>query len=106
MTTHNEFTERALVSLRSQVAQRRSVIDRALEDVGTLMQAGALQSFVHTFLEREDSLLDELLDARQMNGGTLFHEQSAEGLRTLEYRCPRSGSVWRFDVDHPAKGWE
>jgi len=106
MTNHSEFTDRTLASFRGQVAQQRSLLDRALEDVGTLMEAGALQSFVHTFLEGEDSLLDEVTSARERNGGTLFYEQAAEGLRTLEYRCPRYGAVWKFDLDHPAKGWE
>jgi hypothetical protein len=103
MSTATEFAQQALTSFRSQLAERRQLLDRAAEDVGVLIEVGAMDSFVSTFLETKDSLLTTMFD-RLVSGDEPFAKQLESSNDPLVY-VDHNGCQWLFDVRKPHLGW-
>lgn len=103
MSTIEQFRDATLASFRKTLEESRRDLDRAAEDCGTLMQVGALDSFISTFLDEENDLLPELLH-RIETGDEPFARQVETSSDVLEY-TDRNGCAWLFDRSKPQLGW-
>lgn len=103
MSTIEQFRDATLASFRKSLEKSRRDLDRAAEDLGTLMQVGALDSFISTFLEKESDLLPGLL-RRVEAGAAPFAKQLESSSDSLVY-VDDNGCQWLFDVRKPHLGW-
>lgn len=100
----NEHTEKSLQKFRARIEFERRICDEVAEDVGTLMQVGALDSFVETFTDGYDQLFDLIRD-RLIQGDVRFSKQLESSSDPLEY-VDHNGCTWLFFPREPHLGWK